>query len=72
MSARLIEAAGRKIGIYEAGDGAPLLYLHGFADIHGVTAEPFPFHEALAQSHRLIAPAHPGCAENDTESPPPS
>ena len=65
MSARVIEAGGRKVGIFEAGDGAPLLYLHGFADLHGVKADPFPFHDALAGSHRLIAPAHPGCGETD-------
>jgi pimeloyl-ACP methyl ester carboxylesterase len=65
MTARVIEAAGRKIGIFEAGAGPPLVYLHGFADIHGVTAEPFPFHTALAEARRVIAPAHPGCAETD-------
>ncbi len=64
MSARVIKAAGRDVGIYEAGDGAPLVYLHGFADLHGVKPDPFPFHQSLAQSHRLIAPAHPGCAES--------
>lgn len=65
MSARVIEAAGRKVGIFEAGEGSPLIYLHGFADIHGVTAEPFPFHSALAEKRKLIAPAHPGCSETE-------
>lgn len=65
MSARIIEAGGRKVGVYEAGDGQPLVYLHGFADIHAVTDAPFPFHDALSGSHRLIAPAHPGCADTD-------
>lgn len=65
MSTRLIEAGGRKVGLFGAGDGAPLVYLHGFADIHGVKAGPFPFHEALAEKRRFIAPAHPGCAETE-------
>ncbi|MDX1482902.1 MAG: alpha/beta fold hydrolase [Alphaproteobacteria bacterium] len=65
MTAEVIEAAGRKVGIVEAGDGDPLIYLHGFADLHGVKAEPFPFHEALAENRRLIAPAHPGCGETE-------
>lgn len=65
MSARMIEAAGRKFGLFEAGSGAPLVYLHGFADLHGVKATPFPFHDALAARHQLIAPAHPGCADTD-------
>ena len=65
MTGRVIEAAGRKVDIFEAGDGPPLVYLHGFADLHGVKADPFPFHQALAQTRRLIAPAHPGCAASD-------
>jgi pimeloyl-ACP methyl ester carboxylesterase len=56
-----IEVRGRKVALIEAGSGAPLIYLHGFADVHGVAGELQPFHEALAQSHRLTAPAHPGC-----------
>ncbi len=65
MSARTVEAAGRKVGLWEAGAGVPLVYLHGFADLHGVKAAPFPFHEALAAKRSVIAPAHPGCAESD-------
>ena len=45
--------------------GAPLVYLHGFADVHGVAADLQPFHQQLAQSARVIAPAHPGCAGSD-------
>lgn len=65
MSARIIEAGGRKIGLVEIGGGAPLLYLHGFADLHGVRPEPFAFHQALGAKRRVIAPAHPGCSESD-------
>ena len=50
--------------ILERGQGEPLLYLHGFADVHGAVAGLQPFHELLAEDFRLIAPAHPGCAES--------
>ncbi len=64
MSARTIDVSGRKLGVFEAGKGAPLVYLHGFADLHGVKAAPFPFHDALAAKRRLVAPAHPGCGDS--------
>jgi len=56
-----IDVKGRKVALIEAGSGPPLVYLHGFADVHGVAGDLQPFHEGLAKSHRLIAPAHPGC-----------
>ena len=65
MSGRTIEANGRKIWILENGAGAPLLYLHGFADVHSVKETWLPFHEQLGKSARVIAPAHPGCAQSD-------
>lgn len=75
LTARVIEVGGRKVGLLEgghgesvpveAGQGRTLVYLHGFADLHGVKASPFPFHEALAQRARVVAPAHPGCADSD-------
>jgi pimeloyl-ACP methyl ester carboxylesterase len=58
---REIDVRGRKVALIEAGSGAPLVYLHGFADVHGVAAGLLPFHEGMAQKNRLIAPAHPGC-----------
>ena len=61
MSTREIEIDGRVIEISETGSGAPLLYLHGFTDIHGAGPDWQPFHRALAEDHMLIAPAHPGC-----------
>lgn len=60
-SRREIEVGGRKVALIEAGSGPPLVYLHGFADVHGVAGELLPFHQGLAQRNRLIAPAHPGC-----------
>jgi pimeloyl-ACP methyl ester carboxylesterase len=51
--------------VLEAGTGAPLIYLHGFADVHGVAGDLQPFHHRLAEVARVIAPAHPGCAGSD-------
>lgn len=66
MTTRIIELTrGRKVAIAEAGQGAPLLYLHGFVDVHGASVDWLPMHEALAKSFRVIAPAHPGCAGSD-------
>ncbi len=68
MSTREIEIGGRVVQISETGSGAPLLYLHGFTDIHGAGPDWQPFHQALGDGRTLIAPAHPGCAgsaEND-------
>ena len=63
MSAREVALSrGRGVEVAEAGDGAPLVYLHGIADIHGASFGWLPFHEALAKRFALLAPAHPGCA----------
>jgi pimeloyl-ACP methyl ester carboxylesterase len=60
-----IDVRGRKVALLEAGSGPTLVYLHGFADVHGVAGDLQPFHQGLAQNHRLIAPAHPGCNGSD-------
>jgi pimeloyl-ACP methyl ester carboxylesterase len=65
LSGRTIEIDGRQVWILETGKGAPLLYLHGFADVHSVKEGWLPFHEKLAERARVIAPAHPGCAQTD-------
>lgn len=65
MSGRNIDVNGRKVWVLENGNGAPLLYLHGFADAHSVKENWLPFHERLAEHARVIAPAHPGCAQTD-------
>jgi pimeloyl-ACP methyl ester carboxylesterase len=59
---KLIEVNGRSVSYLEKGTGAPTVYLHGFADVHGVAGDFLPFHEKLATATRLIAPAHPGCS----------
>ena len=65
MSGRLLEVNRRKVWILENGAGPPLLYLHGFADVHSVKESWLPFHQRLAERARVIAPAHPGCARSD-------
>ncbi len=65
MSGRAIQLRGRKVWVLEEGGGSPLLYLHGFVDVHSVTEGWMPFHEDLLQGVRVIAPAHPGCAESE-------
>jgi pimeloyl-ACP methyl ester carboxylesterase len=65
VNSRELDVRGRKIALIEAGSGAPLVYLHGFADVHGVAGGLLPFHEGLAQGNKLIVPAHPGCNGSD-------
>jgi pimeloyl-ACP methyl ester carboxylesterase len=65
LSERIIEINQRTAHILENGSGAPLLYLHGFADVHSVKESWLPFHERLAERAHVIAPAHPGCAKTD-------
>ena len=65
MNGRSIDVNGRKVWVLENGSGSPLLYLHGFADVHSVKESWLPFHDLLAQRAHIIAPAHPGCAQTD-------
>jgi pimeloyl-ACP methyl ester carboxylesterase len=65
LSGPSFDINGRKVWLLENGTGAPLLYLHGFADVHSVKENWLPFHEQLARAARVMAPAHPGCAQTD-------
>ena len=59
---------GKKIQLLRGGNGAPLLYLHGLiADIHSLplSAGFTAFHETLAASFSVCAPALPGYAESE-------
>ena len=67
MSMRDLLVQGRNVQLYEAGNGDPLVYFHGMADMHGAAADPFPFHDALAGTFKLIAPAHSGCVGSDED-----
>lgn len=63
MARKTVEVAGKQVVLLEEGSGEPLVYLHGYGDVHGVAGELQPFHSALASGgNRLIAPAHPGCS----------
>ncbi len=65
MTRETIDVMGRRIGVIRQGSGAPLLYLHGFADVHAASADLLPFHRQLAGAFDLIVPAHTGCAATD-------
>jgi pimeloyl-ACP methyl ester carboxylesterase len=65
VTMRLIDIRGRKVTVAEEGSGQPLVYLHGFADIHGVAGDLMPFHQRLAAGCKFVAPAHPGCNGSD-------
>ena len=65
MKNTVLGVRGRKVAVVEGGRGEPLVYLHGFADVHGVAGELQPCHLRLCEAARVIAPAHPGCAESD-------
>lgn len=62
---RVLDIGGHAVAVAEAGSGEPLVYLHGFADLHGSSSDMLPFHHALAAKVRLVAPAHPGCGASD-------
>ena len=56
LAARTIKIAGIDIELFEEGEGAPLLFLHGaggFSPAH-------PFVRKLVAQRRVIAPSHPG------------
>jgi pyruvate dehydrogenase E2 component (dihydrolipoamide acetyltransferase) len=65
MSARLVPIHNANVAVIEAGEGAPLLYLHGFADVHACMGELQPFHLALARRRRVVALALPGVNGSD-------
>jgi pimeloyl-ACP methyl ester carboxylesterase len=49
-------AIDRRIDLLRAGNGPPLLYLHGLL----AETRWLPFHQELSKSFEVIAPAHPG------------
>ena len=65
MSFRLVDLHGRSVWLFEQGSGAPLVYLHGLADLHGASSEPLEFHQKLAENFSIVAPAHPGCSKTE-------
>ena len=67
MTSRHIDVRGRAVWLFEEGEGAPVVYLHGLADIHGASSEPLEFHQQLGNGFRFIAPAHPGCSQSEED-----
>jgi pimeloyl-ACP methyl ester carboxylesterase len=65
MKRHSIDVMGSKMDVIRSGSGAPLIYLHGFADVHSASDGLLPFHRLLAGSCDLIVPAHTGCARTD-------
>jgi pimeloyl-ACP methyl ester carboxylesterase len=61
---RQLTVAGMGVSVAETGQGTPLVYLHGYADIHAASDGWLPFQQQLSRSHRLLAPAFPACAES--------
>jgi pimeloyl-ACP methyl ester carboxylesterase len=56
LQRQVIAIAGAELELFEAGEGSPILFLHGangFAPEH-------PYVSPLAARRRLIAPSHPG------------
>jgi pimeloyl-ACP methyl ester carboxylesterase len=52
----IVELAGVSLDLWEAGDGPPLLFLHGAGGFHA----DHPFLGLLAKHRRIVAPSHPG------------
>ena len=57
-AASVLDVRGTPARLHRAGDGAPLLFLHGA----GAGGRWLSFQEALAQRFDVIAPTHPGHA----------
>ena len=51
-----IDLAGLALDLWEGGDGAPLLFLHGAGGFRG----DHPFLGLLGRRRRIFAPSHPG------------
>lgn len=60
---RFVEIEGARIHLAEAGEGPPLLLIHGLNGSHGNFT--YALFERLKPSFRLIAPDRPGCAYSD-------
>jgi pimeloyl-ACP methyl ester carboxylesterase len=55
-----ITVAGTRIRLQSAGDGPPLLYLHGAGGVNWL-----PGHSALSAHFRLLVPEHPNWGEDE-------
>lgn len=66
---RRLRLAGVSTMVTEAGDGPPVILLHGQGGIAGLW---LPIIGALAETHRVIAPDLPGLGESEAPDGPPS
>jgi pimeloyl-ACP methyl ester carboxylesterase len=57
----LVKVGGVSQEVWTKGAGSPLLFLHPGIGLRGA----FPFLDALANSHRVIAPIHPGFGRSE-------
>ena len=64
MKRTTVQVGNKSVEIGQAGNGPPVLYLHGVWDVHTLQGDMFPFHEALAEKFSLTIPAHPGCGDS--------
>jgi pimeloyl-ACP methyl ester carboxylesterase len=58
-----ITVAGTRVRLQSAGDGPPLLYLHGAGGVNWLAG-----HNLLSQHFRLLVPEHPNWGEEDLAS----
>ncbi len=68
LRSEMLTIRHQKLHLLQGGSGPPLLYLHGLvADIHSLPADSglTAFHDTLAQSFSVYAPALPGYAETE-------
>lgn len=62
MASRRVDVNGVHLAVYEAGEGEPLLFVHGFPLSHEMWQ---PQLEEFAKSHRVIAPDLRGFGSSD-------
>jgi len=56
----IVSVRGRKVRLFRAGKGAPLLFLHDTFCLSWL-----PIHESLSARYEVIVPMHPGCAGSE-------
>jgi pimeloyl-ACP methyl ester carboxylesterase len=64
LTSRTVDVSGRSTEVLEAGEGAPLVFLHG-----GGIVEGFECFEPLAERFRFIAPLRPGYGATNLDPP---
>ena len=60
MAVETVVAAGAELKLIKSGTGEPILILHDEMGYPGL----LKFHQAMAKSHSLIIPQHPGFGES--------